>query len=51
MVLPLDLLLEYGLSMLLSDSFMSNLYSQLYSSTGEYQALQLIVFVVFGALD
>ena len=35
--------------MLPLDSFMSNLYSQLQYSTGEFQALQLIVLVVSGA--
>ena len=34
-----------------SDSFMSHLYTELEYSTGEFQALQLIVLVVFGVVD
>ena len=34
-----------------SDSFMSHLYTELEYSTGEFQALQLIVFAVFGVVD
>ena len=37
--------------MLPSDSFMSNLSSQLGYSTGVLQDLQLIVLVVFNAVD
>ena len=37
--------------MLPLDSYMSNLYSHLGCSTGAFQAVQLIVPVVFGALD
>ena len=38
------------LNRLASKSFMSNIYSQL-DSTGEFQALQLIVLAVFSAMD
>ena len=34
-----------------SDSYMSKLYSQLIYSPGELKTLQLIVLVVFGAID
>ena len=37
--------------MLPSDFFMSNLYSHLGYSTGEFQILQLIALVVFDAVD
>ena len=37
--------------MLPSDSFMSNLLSQLGYSTREFQAWQLIVFAVLGAVN
>ena len=40
-----------GLDMLPLDSFMSCLHSLLGYSTGEFQALQLIVLVAFGAVD
>ena len=50
MFLSLDLVLKY-LNMMLLDSFMSNLYSQLRHSAGEIQTLRLIVLVVFGAVD
>ena len=49
--LPIDLRLKYGLNMLPSDSFISNLYSKLGYSSGESRALQLIVPVVFGVVD
>ena len=39
-----------GFNTLLSDPFMSNSYSQLGYSTGDGQALQLIVLAVLGAL-
>ena len=49
---PLDILFEYiGLNMLSSDSFMSCLDSLLWYSAGEFRALQLIILVVFGAVD
>ena len=41
----------FGLNMFPLDSFMSCLHSLLGYSTGEFQALQLIVFVAFGAVD
>ena len=50
---PLDIPFEYSiwLNMLPLDSFMSSLvYLQGYS-TGEIRALQLIVLVVFAAMD
>ena len=37
--------------MLPADSFMSKLYSQMEYSAEEFQALQLIVLVVFGVMD
>ena len=43
--------LNIGLNMLPLDSFMSCLHSLLGYSTGEFQALQLIVLAVFGAVD
>ena len=42
--------LNIGLSMFPLDSFMSCLHS-LGNSTGEFQALQLIVLAAFGAVD
>ena len=51
MFLSLDLFLEYSIEhMLPSVSFMSNLYSQLGYFTEEFQAMQLIVLMVFGTL-
>ena len=43
--------LNIGLNMLPSDAFMSCLHSLLGYSTGEFQALQLIVLVTFDAVD
>ena len=43
--------LNIGLSMFHLDSFVSCLHSLLGYSTGEFQALQLIVFAAFGAVD
>ena len=43
--------LNIGLNMLPSDSFMSRLDSLLGYATGVFQTLQLIVLVVFGAVD
>ena len=43
--------LNIGLNMLPSPSFMSCLDYLLGYSTGEFQALQLIVLVVLGAVD
>ena len=40
-----------GFNMVPSNSFMSHLYTQLGYSTGEVQALQLIVLAAFGVLD
>ena len=44
-------ILNIGLNMFPLDSFMSCLQSLLGYSTGEFQALQLIVLVAFGAVD
>ena len=43
--------LNIGLDMLTSDSFMSCLDSLLGYSTGEFEALQLIILMVFGGMD
>ena len=43
--------LDIGLNMFPLDSFMSCLHSLLGYSTGEFQALQLIALVAFGAVD
>ena len=43
--------LNIGLNMFPLDSFMSCLHSILGYSTGEFQALQLIVLAAFGAVD
>ena len=43
--------LNIGLNMFPLDSFMSCLHSLLRNSTGEFQALQLIVLAAFGAVD
>ena len=48
---PWTFSLNFGLNMLVSDSFMSCLHTLLGYSTGEFQALQLIVLVAFGAVD
>ena len=48
---PWIFILNIGLNMLPSDSFMSCLDSLIRYSTGELKALQLIVLVVFGAVD
>ena len=48
---PLTFSLNVGLNMLPSDYFMSCLHSALGYSTMEFQALQLIVLVGFGAVD
>ena len=48
---PWTFSLNIGWNMLPSDSFMSCLHSLLGYSTGEFQALQLIVLAVFGAVD
>ena len=48
---PWAFLLNIGLNMLPSDSFISRLGCLLGYSTGQFQALQLIVLAVFGALD
>ena len=48
---PWTFSLNIGLNMFPLDSFMSYLHSQLGYSTGEFQALQLIVLVAFGAVD
>ena len=44
---------DFGLAVthLSAEMFLSNLYSQLGHSAWELQALQLIVLVVFGAMD
>ena len=43
--------LNIGLNMLASDSFVSCLDYPLGHSTGKFNALQLIVLVVFSAMD
>ena len=48
---PWTFALNIGLNMFPLDSFMSYLHSLLGYSTGEFQALQLIVLVAFGAVD
>ena len=48
---PWTFSLNIGLSMFPLDSFMSCLHSLLGYSTGEFQALQLIVLPAFGAVD
>ena len=48
---PWTLSFNIGLSMFPLDSFMSCLHSLLGYSTGEFQALQMIVPVAFGAVD
>ena len=48
---PWTFSLNIGLNMFPLDSFMSCLHSLLEYSTGEFQALQLIVLVAFGAVD
>ena len=50
-VRPCTFSLNIGLSMIPLDSFMSCLHSLLGYSTGEFQALQLIVLAAFGAVD
>ena len=47
---PWTFSLNIGLNMFPLDSFMSCLHSLLGYSTGEFQALQLIVLVAFGAV-
>ena len=49
MILSLDLLWEYRIQH--GANFMSHLATQLGYSTGEFQALQLIVLVAFGVVD
>ena len=46
-----DVVWNLGWNKLPPDSFLSDLYSQVEYSTGEFKALQLIVFVVFGVVD
>ena len=46
----LDILLNIVLNMFSLDSFMSCLHSLLGYPTGEFQALQLIILVAFGAV-
>ena len=48
---PWTFSLNIGLNMFPLDSFRSYLHSLLGNSTGEFQALQLIVFATFGAVD
>ena len=48
---PWTFSLNIGLNMLPLDSFRSCLHSPLGYSTGEFQALQLIVIAAFGAVD
>ena len=47
---PRILLLNIGLNMSTSDSFISDLQAQLRYSTREFQAFQQIILVVFGAV-
>ena len=49
--LPLDILLEYWIEHVFFGILMSCLHSLLGYSTGEFQALQLIVLAAFGAVD
>ena len=48
---PWTFSLNIGLNMFPLDSFMSCLHSLQGYSTGEFQALQLIAFAAFGAVD
>ena len=48
---PWTFSLNIGLNMFPLDSFMSCLHSLLRYSTGEFQALQLIVLAAFGAVN
>ena len=48
---PWTFRLNIGLNTSPSDSFVSYLNSHLEYSAGEFQALQLIVLAVFGAVD
>ena len=48
---PWTFSLNFGLNMFPLDFFMSCLHSLLGYSAGEFQALQLIVLVAFGAVD
>ena len=48
---PWTFSLNIGLNTLPLDSFMSWLHSLLGHSTGEFQALQLVVLAAFGAVD
>ena len=48
---PWTFSLDIGFNMFPLDSFMSCLHSLLGYSTGEFQALQLIVLAAFGAVD
>ena len=48
---PWTFSLKIGLNMFPLDSFMPCLHSHLGYSTGEFQALQLIVIAAFGAVD
>ena len=48
---PMNFFQYIAMNMLPSDSFMSTLYDQLWYSTGEFQAFQVIVLVVFGTVD
>ena len=48
---PWTFSLNIGLSMFPLDSFMSCLHSLIGYSTGEFQALHLIVLAAFGAVD
>ena len=45
------IMLNIGFNMVPSDPFLSHLDTQLGYSTGEFQALQLIVPVAFGVVD
>ena len=51
MVCPGTFFQNIGFNMVPSDPFMSHLASQFGYSAGEFQALQLIVLVVFGVVD
>ena len=51
MFFPLDFLSEYRIQHGTVGPFMSHLATQISYSTGEFRALQLIVFVAFGVVD
>ena len=48
---PLDMISEFRIQLDIIGPFVSHLYSRLGYSTGEFQALQLIVLAAFGVVD